>query len=220
MIITMDGPAGSGKTTAARQLARKLGIAYLDTGATYRAVTLLALRSDVDLEDTQALADLAGAMDFRMVPEPEGMRFFVNDQDVTVNLRSAEVTKNAYYAANAPLVRDVLVSLQRRLGEQFGDFVAEGRDQGSVVFPQADVKFYLDAAATTRAGRRHKEMNESGEKASPQEVLDAILQRDDRDRRREVAPLIKPPGAIEIDTTGMSIEQVTAELLRRLEGGR
>jgi len=220
MIITIDGPAGSGKSTAARQLAKALGVAYLDTGATYRAVTLAALRSRVDLADEDALVALAHRLDVRFGPGDDRPAVIVNGEDVSGEIRSAVVTDNAHYVARAPGVRDVLVAMQRRIGLQLADetggVVAEGRDQGSVVFPAADMKFYLDAAPEVRARRRYDEMAAAGEDVTYEAVLSAVVTRDGRDRSRAVAPLVKPDGAIEIDTTGMGVEQVTAALLGRV----
>lgn len=220
MVITIDGPAGSGKSTAARQLAAVLGIAYLDTGSTYRAATLAALRAGVDLEDQAALAELAGRIDIRLDCAGDKPRVLLDGEDVSREIRSARVGDNSHYVARAPAVRDVLVALQRRTGrrlvEEAGGVVAEGRDQGSVVFPQADVKFYLDATPEVRARRRYEEMNADGQDVSYEHVLDAIVTRDGRDRTRAVAPLVKPEAAVEIDTSGMNIEQVTAELVRRV----
>ena len=224
MIITIDGPAGSGKSTAARELAEALGIAYLDTGATYRAVTLAALRSGVDLADEAALARLAGGLDIRLEPAGGQLRVLLDGEDVTREIRSAEVSDNSHYIARAAAVRELLVPMQRRMGDDLarktGGVVAEGRDQGSVVFPQADLKFYLDAAPEVRARRRHDEMAADGEEVRYEDVLQAVVTRDGRDRSRAVAPLVKPDGAIEIDTTGLDIPEVTAELRRQVERAR
>ncbi len=217
MIITIDGPAGSGKSTAARNLAAKLNIAYLDTGATYRAATLAALKAGVDLEDEQALERIVRDMKLQMKSEPDGVHVFLAGQDVTREIRSAAVTDKAHHIATLPAVRKILVALQRRLGCQLGEFVAEGRDQGSVVFPDADLKFYLVAAPEARARRRYEEMRAAGEDAKLDEVLDAILQRDRRDRSRDIAPLVKPAGAIELDTTDNTMEQTAEQLLKLVE---
>jgi len=223
MIVTIDGPAGSGKSTAARELARALGIACLDTGATYRAATLAAIRAGVDLSDEAALAELTGGLDLRLIPEADGPRVLLDGRDVSGEIRSAEVSDRSHCLARAPGVRKVLVALQRRMGrdlaERTGGVVAEGRDQGSEVFPDADAKFYLDASPSVRARRRHAEMVAEGQDVGYEEVLQAIVTRDGRDRTRAVAPLVKPPGAVEIDTTDMSVEEVTDELLRRLGKG-
>ena len=220
MIITIDGPAGVGKSTAAKQLARALGVAHLDTGATYRAVTLKALRTGADMDDEAALVKIAEEMDLRMEPTDEGARVFMDGCDVSAAIRTQEVSDNTYLVAQSPAVRSVLVDLQRRLGGQLGDFVTEGRDQGSVVFNEADVKFYLDACPEVRARRRHEELLAGGGDVTYRQVFDAIGQRDGRDMGRAVAPLVKPQGAIEIDTSQMSIEQVTAELLRHVQAAR
>jgi len=220
MIVTIDGPAGSGKSTAARELARVLGLAYLDTGATYRATTLKALRKKVDLENPAALAALARKMDLRLIPDEQGLRVELDGQDVSETIRSAEVTDNAHYIADAPEVRRVLVALQREIGAELGDFVAEGRDQGSVVFPQADVKFYLDATADVRARRRYDEMAARGEQVDYQSILDAIIQRDRRDRTRTADPLVMPDGAVTIDTSDMTVAQMVEAMHTHVEAVR
>ena len=220
MVVTIDGPAGSGKSTAARELARALGVAYLDTGATYRAVTLKAIRDGVDMEDEETLADIARAIDLKLSAAADGLRVLLDGEDVSRAIRTEEVSEQSYYVARSPVVREVLVALQRRLGAQLGDFVAEGRDQGSVVFPDADVKFYLDASPEVRARRRCDEMLADGQDVRYEHVLQAIVERDGRDRARAVAPLVKPGGAIEIDTSDKAIPQVVTELLQRVEASR
>lgn len=220
MIITIDGPAGSGKSTAAKKLAEALGIAHLDTGATYRAVTLAALRAGIDLEDESALADLVGRIDIKMGYADGNLRVILDGEDVSREIRAADVSDNSHYVACLTGVRDVLVAMQRRMGAELvsesGGFVAEGRDQGSVVFPDADVKFYLDASCEVRARRRCDEMPD----ADYEQVLRAIRTRDERDSTRPVAPLIKPDGAVVIDTTDMNIEEVIAELLRHVRSAK
>jgi cytidylate kinase len=214
MIITIDGPAGCGKSTAARELAKSLGIAHLDTGATYRAVTLLALRQGIDLTDAAALAELARGMDIRMVSTGGRIGVVLDGQDVTDEIRTEAVSANSRYAATSAAVREVLVELQRRLGRQLGSFVTEGRDQGSVVFPEADLKFYLDARPAERARRRCEELRSHGQQADYDAVLAAIEDRDRRDRGRAVGPLRVPGGATVIDTSDMDIAQVTERMLQ------
>ena len=213
MIITIDGPAGSGKSTSARELAKALGIAHLDTGATYRAVTLLAMRRGANLADEAALAELARGMDIRMTSTADRVAVLLDGEDVTDEIRTEAVTANSRYAAASAAVREVLVELQRRLGRQLGSFVTEGRDQGSVAFPAADVKFYLDAHPAERARRRCEELQSHGQQANHDAVLEAILQRDRQDRARAVGPLTVPDGATIIDTSDTEIQQVTRKLL-------
>lgn len=219
MIITIDGPAGSGKSMVARRLAQELGIAHLDTGATYRAVTLKALEEGTDLEDSAALARLARQAHVELVMDPAGARVLLDGRDVSAGIRSEHVTRQSYYLARSAQVREVLVALQRRLGEQLGSFIAEGRDQGSVVFPHAQVKFYLDAAPPIRAQRRYRELLDRGQGADYQQVLADLMQRDDRDRSRRVGPLRPAKDAIVVDTSDLTVEQVVAELKRHVEQG-
>jgi len=213
MIITIDGPAGSGKSTAARNLARELGITYLDSGAIYRAVTLEAMRAGVDLADEASVVRIAENIDLEMIPGDDGVRVLVAGRDVSEEIRSAEVTDSAHHVADCAAARAVIEQLLRRIGRKLGDFVAEGRDQGSVVFPNADVKFYLVADPRRRAERRRAEMAARGESVGVEEVLESIIARDRRDSSRNVGPLVKPAGAITVDTTGKSIEQTAAELV-------
>jgi len=220
MIITIDGPAGVGKSTAARGLADALGIAFLETGATYRAATLEALRSGVDLTDSDALVRSVCAADIHLGVESGRQRVLLNGRDVTEQLHSSEVSNNAHHVANNPACRDVLVQLQRRLGAELGDFVTEGRDQGTVVFPDADLKFFFQADPSVRAERRLADLAAAGESTDVQQVQADIEQRDQRDRGRNVGPLVRPDDAIDIDTTGKTIDQVQAELLRHVETRR
>ena len=216
MIITIDGPAGSGKSTAARELARALGVAFLDTGATYRAVTLAALRRKLDMTDEHALARLAATIDLALTPTADGTRVMLDGDDISSEIRTSQVSEQSYYVARSGVVRAVLVQLQRRIGDGLGSFVTEGRDQGSVVFPHATVKFYLDASPEIRARRRQAELAARGESADYTAVLAAIVQRDTRDQTRTDGPLVKPQGAVVIDTSGMTIGQVVATMMERV----
>jgi cytidylate kinase len=197
-----------------------LGIAFLDTGATYRAVTLAGMRRGIDLADEAALAQVARTIDLRMSADPQGLRVTLDGQDVTREIRTAAVTDNSRFAARAPRVREVLVDLQRRLGQDLGSFVTEGRDQGTVVFPHAEAKFYLDASPEIRARRRLADLQAAGDRLSYEEVLAAINDRDQRDRGRSVAPLMRPADAVCIDTSNMTFDEVTQTMLRHLEGRR
>jgi CMP/dCMP kinase len=220
MIITIDGPAGSGKSTAARRLAQELGIAYLDSGATYRAVALKAGREGADRGDPAALAEVARRAEVRLRPNPQGVQVLLDGRDVSREVRSPEVGQQASELARLGAVREVLVELQRKIGEELGDFVAEGRDQGSVVFPGAAVKFYLDAKPEVRARRRWQELSAAGKKASMEDVLREVLDRDHRDSTREVSPLVRPAGAVVVDTSAMSVEEMVAAMKAVVEARR
>ncbi len=217
MIVTIDGPAGSGKSTVAAELASALGIAHLDTGATYRAATLKALQSGAGMDDESALVDIARRAQIELVPQRGGSRVLLDGRDVTAEIRSSKVSDNVHHLASCPAVRQVLVELQRRLGARLVDFVAEGRDQGSVVFPEADVKFFLTATPDVRARRRGKDLTGAGEQVAHEQVLQSIIERDEHDLSRKVAPLVKPDGAFEIDASDMTVAEVVAELRTHVE---
>ncbi len=222
MIITIDGPAGSGKSTAARRLAASLGIPYLDTGAMYRAVTLKALETGVPLENEAALAGMAAGTDIRLDCGPTHVRVVMDGRDVTEALRTMRVNRSTSFIARIPRIRQILVDKQRDIGRQLGSLVTEGRDQGSVVFPDADVKFFLDASDVRRAERRYHEMCADGEDVRFEEVLQNIRLRDGNDRD-QWEPLLRPGGAVCIDTTSLTIQEVVdrmQEEIRRARGGR
>jgi CMP/dCMP kinase len=203
MIITIDGPAGAGKSSVARALADRLQFEFLDTGAMYRAVAWACVDASVSLDDPNAITEVANSADFNF-----GQEAVVCDgRDVTFLIRSGEASKVASIVAAVPRVRDVLVKLQRETAAG-RDLVTEGRDQGSIVFPDAECKFYLTADPKERARRRLIELEEQGQAISLDEVLAQIVDRDERDRNREVAPLMKPSDAVEIDTSTISRDEV------------
>ena len=208
MIITIDGPAGSGKSTAARKLAARLGIPYLDTGAMYRVVTLAALEAGIDLSDEARLAALASGDDYQLDLGPTHIRVTLRGRDVTEEIRSMRVNDSTRHVAALPAVRQALVDKQRAIGRRLGSLVTEGRDQGSVAFPGADVKFFLDASPEKRAERRLHELLADGEDVTFEQVLANLSTRDRTDSQRQAGPLVVPPGAIRIDTTQLSIAQV------------
>jgi cytidylate kinase len=216
MIITIDGPAGSGKSTVARKLAARLGIPYLDTGAMYRVVTLAALEDGVDLHDEEALAHAAATADFDLDCGPTHVRVTLRGRDVTEEIRSMRVNQRTRYIAGSPGVRRVLVEKQRELGARLGSMVTEGRDQGSVVFPQADLKFFMDAGPEKRAQRRLVDLLADGEDVTFEQVLANVEERDRTDSARDVGPLTVPNDAITIDTSDLSIGQVLDRLLEEL----
>jgi len=211
IIIAIDGPAGAGKSTIARRVAARLGFLYVDTGAMYRALGLWALRAGVDLQDAQRLGRLAAAA--RIDFAANGTRVLLNGEDVTEAIRSPEVSAAASLISTYPIVRRAMVAEQRRIGSH-SSVVMEGRDITTVVFPEADVKIYLDAAPETRAQRRLDELAERGQQLTPAQVAAELAERDRRDRSRAEAPLVQAPDAVLIDTTSLSIEQVEEAVLK------
>ena len=211
LIITIDGPAASGKSTAARLLANRLGASFLDTGAMYRAVTLAAMRAGVNLNDEQKLLDVIQKHEFQFSDRSGKMAVYIDDLDVTEDIRGPEVTANARYIAAAAKVRERLVQMQRRFAAGRRKIVTEGRDQGTVAFHDADIKFYLTADLAERAKRRQAELGIS-ESQSAIDVQKAIEQRDKSDQDRAVGPLKPAEDAIVVDTTNLSIEQVVEKL--------
>jgi cytidylate kinase len=219
MIITIDGPAGSGKSTAARKLAARLGIPYLDTGAMYRAVTLAALEDRIDLRDEQALTRTAAHAEFDLDCGPTHVRVTLRGRDVTEEIRSMRVNEHTRYLAASPGVRRILVDKQRALGVRLGSMVTEGRDQGSVAFPDADFKFFMDATPQKRAERRLIELRAEGEDVTFEQVLANVEERDRTDAERAVGPLTVPKDAMLIETSDLSISQMLDRLLKELRQG-
>ena len=203
MIVTIDGPAGAGKSSVARSLARRLGFCFLDTGAMYRAVALAAMRGDVAWDDRRAIADLAAHLPLEM----KGDQVLLGGDDVTDAIRQPEVTANTKFVADNPQVRAHLVALQRRLAQGV-HVVTEGRDQGTVAFPHADCKFFLTASAAERARRRHEQLLAAGQNVPLAEVLAQQNQRDAEDENRGVGALVAAEDAIHVRTDGMSVEEV------------
>jgi cytidylate kinase len=216
MIITMDGPAGSGKSTAARKLAAVLEIPYLDTGAMYRALTLKALNTDTPLDDAQALTQLARSTRIQLDCGPTYCRVVMDGHDVSEAIRSMHVSEFTNKIARVPGVRQIMVEKQREIGHQLGSLVTEGRDQGSVVFPGADMKFLIDADDYKRAERRYHEMLAEGEEVQLEDVLSNIRQRDNNDQR-QWAPLLNRSDVIRIDTTHMTIAEVVDRMRQEIE---
>jgi len=207
MIITIDGPAGAGKSVAARRLAKNLGFRFLDTGAMYRAVTLAALRQQIDWHDTGALAKIAAEIDLEISDDCVKL----NGEDVTAAIRSFEITTLTRHAADNLAVRERLVELQRAFAEE-QDIVTEGRDQATVVFPEAELQIYLTASDEVRAQRRYEDLLARGEQVTLPEVLEKQLQRDQRDFEREFGGLRKAENSIEVFTDGLNADEVVAQL--------
>src|SRR5688500_8379649 len=215
MIITIDGPAGTGKSTVALSVAQRLGFDFLDTGAMYRAIGLEALRREANLEDARELAFIArhSKITFDWSKHPPGV--FLNGEPVGHLLRGGEATRAASYVAVVPAIREQLVAQQQQIGRERGNLVTEGRDQGTVVFPQAELKFFLDASPAERARRRVAQLRHRGEIVDYNEVLGQIVARDTRDSGRAVGPLVVPKDAEVIDTTQLSEDQVVEKIVAR-----
>jgi cytidylate kinase len=208
-VVTIDGPAGAGKSTVSRDLATRLGWRLLDTGAMYRAVALASLRDQVDLQSDKALGKLVETLSVRLPPG----RVLVDDVDVTTRIRSVEVTNATRYVADSPSVRRRLIDWQREFAEEY-DVVAEGRDQGTIVFPDALCKFFMTAKLEERAHRRHAEFVARGEPIPFRTVLNDLRERDEQDATRAISPMKPAPDAMIIDTTGLSFDDVVDKLER------
>jgi cytidylate kinase len=211
LIIAIDGPVGSGKSTVARRVAGLLGYTYLDSGAMYRALAWKALRDGVPVDSPARLEALAQATRIDLAQEAGALRVCVDGNDVTEAIRSADVARAASQVALVPGVRSVLVDQQRRAGED-GGVVMEGRDIGTVVFPDAHLKIFLDASAEVRAERRRREHLAKGESVEAAAMLEQVRERDRRDRQRVTSPLVRAPDAVLVDNTAMDAEE-TARLI-------
>ena len=217
LIIAIDGPAGSGKSSTAKALAKRLKVPFIDTGAMYRAVTLKAMWKELPLTDTRKLIALSKTCRIRFTGnDPERQRVILDGKDVTREIRLPELTKNVVYVAREPLIRRVMVKLQRKLGKKLGG-VMEGRDIGTMVFPEADFKLYFEASDAIRARRRYRELIEAGHKITMGQVLKDIKRRDKSDYERKEGPLRRAKDAFIMDTTSLTIEDTVDKILQIIQ---
>lgn len=213
LVVTIDGPAGAGKSTAARALALRLGYAYFDTGALYRAIAWGFRQAGIDYRETSATEAFLASLDVHVFLEEGVTRTIIDNEDVTAHLRAPDVSRLASAVAALPQVRERLLPIQRRYGRR-GGIVAEGRDIGTRVFPDAEVKFFLEADLKTRTDRRYRERVQVGSTETAGEIRRQIQERDDNDRSRDVAPLTPADDAVVIDSSSLTVDQVVERLMK------
>ncbi len=213
MIIAIDGPAGSGKSTIAKLLAKELGYTYIDTGAMYRALALKIKRKRIDPEDKEKVIQIAKNTDITLKPAEDGVKVFLDGEDVSKLIRTEEIGKIASKIARISEVRKVLVDMQRKLGKEAKNAVIEGRDTGTVIFPDADIKIFMTASPEVRAERRYKELKERGFDVSYEDILKEIKERDYLDETRKDSPLKPAKDAIIIDTSNKTLKEVFKDVL-------
>jgi CMP/dCMP kinase len=215
LIIAIDGPSAAGKSTLAKRLAKELGFTYLDTGAMYRALALKVLREGIDIGNDGMLTELIGSTEIDLVETGGKLRVLLDGEDVSELIRTPEVSQMASKASALKTVRRWMLVLQRALGQR-GDVVAEGRDIGTVVFPDAEVKIYLDASAQERARRRVEELRRAGRQVSLDETLREMVERDKRDSERDLAPLCKADDAVAIDSSALDAEALAQTVMQEI----
>jgi len=213
LIIAIDGPAASGKSTTAQLLAKKLGYLYIDTGAMYRACALKAKKLGIDINDEESIRNLLAFIDIKIENDNSKNRILLDGEDVSEDIRADDISSLASAISAIPAVRYKMVELQRKMGEK-GSVILDGRDIGTFVFPDAEVKFFLTASPEIRAKRRWLELQQKGIDKNFSEVLDDLVKRDNNDSQRALAPLKKAEDAIEIDTSNMTIEEQTETLYK------
>jgi len=219
LIITIDGPAGAGKSTVAKHLAGRLKFYYLDTGAMYRALTLKAIRLGTDLENEQVLEDLSKATKIDLINNNSETKVLLDGEDVSEEIRSNDVTNKTFYVAQKPKVRQIMVGWQRAIGKN-KNVVVEGRDLGTVVFPGAQHKFYLDAKINERSKRRIKELRDKGHNVDADRLTEELKDRDHKDLTRDFGPLKKAEDAIFIDSTDLTIDEVIDKMMKHININR
>ena len=216
MIITIDGPAGAGKSTVAKNLASKLNFIYIDTGAMYRALALKLINSGINPDDKEKVLELLENTSIELIPTREGNKVILDGEDVSDKIRTEEIGKITSKIAVYTEVRQYLVKLQRKLGEKYGNVVIEGRDTGTVIFPDAEIKLFLTASLKERAKRRKKQLEDKGLKIDLNKLIKDIEERDKRDMSRKDTPLKPAKDAIIIDTTDLSLEKVLDKIVEIL----
>lgn len=212
IIVAIDGPSGSGKSTVAKLLAKKLGYTYIDTGAMYRAVALQARLDNIDVNDSSALIRLCDSVKIEFVPNSSGLRTILNGRDVSEEIRTPEMSMAASDISAKKEVRHSLLSIQRRMGEK-GGVVLEGRDVGTVIFPNAEAKFFLDASLEERGKRRYKELAAKGIDVTLEQTIEDVKKRDINDSSRDIAPLKMAEDSILVDSTNFGIEEVVNRMI-------
>ncbi|MCK4873816.1 MAG: (d)CMP kinase [Phycisphaerales bacterium] len=212
LIITIDGPAGAGKSAVARLVAKRLGFHFLDTGAMYRAAVAVAIAEGIPLTHGKAIADAVQRVTLRFDWDTDPPKLYAGDVDVSQRVRDADVSCHVSPVSALPELRRVLVTQQRAIAREHGRLVTEGRDQGSIVFPDAGLKVYLDASPHIRAARRAQQLRDAGREADEQQILAGIMRRDQGDSTRADSPLVQPRGAIILDTTSLSLDEVVDHL--------
>jgi cytidylate kinase len=213
LIIAIDGPSGAGKSTVGKNLAKRLGYLYIDTGAMYRAVALKVKERSIEPKDEMALSRLVSSIRISFVTDGDESSILCNGEDITQAIRSPEISRMASEISKNSVVREALVRMQREMGKE-GGVVLEGRDIGTVVFPDADVKFYLDADPEERGRRRYREFSDKGVEVDFKKTLKEVVERDQNDMSRSLSPLKRAEDAIFIDSTCRSVEEVVSEMCR------
>jgi cytidylate kinase len=212
LIVAIDGPSGAGKSSVTALLAKRLGYLHIDTGAMYRALALLVARAGVRVDDDEAVQRVCSAAEIAFQRTADGYQVLVNDDDVSAAIRTPEISLLTSQLASRKVVRDLLLVRQRALGKN-GGVVLEGRDIGTVVFPDAEIKFYLTASVEERGRRRFEELRQKGEPVSLAQTIAEVAQRDEQDRTRKHAPLCRAADAVDIDSTGRTLDQVLDEMM-------
>jgi cytidylate kinase len=216
LVITIDGPSGAGKSTISQLLAERLNYIYIDTGALYRIVALKVKQEEIDPDNEKALSSICSRLDVSFKQQNGKLRVILEGKDVTEEIRTPEMSLLASRVSAKKVVRDALLGIQKKFGED-GGIVVEGRDMGTVVFPEAEVKFFLDASLETRGERRFKQYLEKGKKFDRNQIICEIEKRDLDDSKRVLSPLKPADGAIVIDSTKTGIEEVVAEMLKEIQ---